>query len=106
MSDTLVDHRDERLDRKRDLTCAIMTRWYRAPEVILTDHNYNKGVDIWSVGIILGELMKISNVYGERVTYDAQNFHLFPGKSCYPISPIHGENEETISDADQIFKIL
>eukprot|EP00927_Polykrikos_kofoidii_P016919 TRINITY_DN17685_c0_g1_i1.p1 TRINITY_DN17685_c0_g1~~TRINITY_DN17685_c0_g1_i1.p1 ORF type:complete len:412 (-),score=87.28 TRINITY_DN17685_c0_g1_i1:165-1400(-) len=33
------------------------TRWYRAPEVVLTSMEYTAAVDIWSVGCILGELI-------------------------------------------------
>jgi len=33
------------------------TRWYRAPEVVLTSMEYTAAVDIWSTGCILGELM-------------------------------------------------
>lgn len=31
------------------------TRWYRAPEVVLTSMEYTAAVDIWSAGCILGE---------------------------------------------------
>lgn len=33
------------------------TRWYRAPEVVLTSMEYTAAVDMWSAGCILGELM-------------------------------------------------
>jgi len=33
------------------------TRWYRAPEIVLTSMEYTAAVDIWSVGCILGELI-------------------------------------------------
>ena len=33
------------------------TRWYRAPEILLGSQKYTKGVDMWSVGCILGELL-------------------------------------------------
>mmetsp|Transcript_12143 Transcript_12143/g.22324 ORF Transcript_12143/g.22324 Transcript_12143/m.22324 type:complete len:460 (-) Transcript_12143:33-1412(-) len=33
------------------------TRWYRAPEVVLTSMEYTASVDMWSVGCILGELI-------------------------------------------------
>lgn len=33
------------------------TRWYRAPEVVLTSMEYTATVDMWSAGCILGELM-------------------------------------------------
>jgi serine/threonine protein kinase len=34
----------------------VVTRWYRAPEVICADV-YERGVDLWSVGCILAELL-------------------------------------------------
>eukprot|EP01012_Entosiphon_sulcatum_P003602 TRINITY_DN1119_c0_g1_i1.p1 TRINITY_DN1119_c0_g1~~TRINITY_DN1119_c0_g1_i1.p1 ORF type:complete len:386 (+),score=80.93 TRINITY_DN1119_c0_g1_i1:107-1264(+) len=39
------------------LTDYIATRWYRAPEILLGSTKYTKGVDMWAVGCILGELM-------------------------------------------------
>ena len=37
------------------LTDYVATRWYRAPELLLSN-NYGKEVDIWAIGCILGEL--------------------------------------------------
>jgi cyclin-dependent kinase-like len=37
------------------LTDYVATRWYRAPELLLSN-NYGKPVDIWAIGCILGEL--------------------------------------------------
>mmetsp|Transcript_23628 Transcript_23628/g.52040 ORF Transcript_23628/g.52040 Transcript_23628/m.52040 type:complete len:440 (-) Transcript_23628:391-1710(-) len=39
------------------LTDYVATRWYRAPEILLGSTSYTKGVDIWAVGCILGELI-------------------------------------------------
>mmetsp|Transcript_855 Transcript_855/g.1259 ORF Transcript_855/g.1259 Transcript_855/m.1259 type:complete len:396 (+) Transcript_855:139-1326(+) len=39
------------------LTEYVATRWYRAPEILLGSTSYTKGVDIWSVGCILAELL-------------------------------------------------
>merc|ERR550514_601280 len=39
------------------LTDYVATRWYRAPEILLGSTSYPKGVDLWSVGCILGELL-------------------------------------------------
>lgn len=47
-------------DEKRDapvLTDYVATRWYRAPEILLGSTRYTKGVDMWSIGCILGELL-------------------------------------------------
>jgi serine/threonine protein kinase len=39
------------------LTDYIATRWYRAPEVILSWKKYTSAIDVWSVGCILAELI-------------------------------------------------
>ena len=33
------------------------TRWYRGPEILLGSTRYTKGVDMWAVGCILGEIL-------------------------------------------------
>ena len=40
------------------LTEYVQTRWYRAPEVMLSSQQYTRAVDIWSLGCIMGELLK------------------------------------------------
>ncbi|CEF64814.1 Mitogen-activated protein kinase 15 [Strongyloides ratti] len=50
-----------------ELTEYVATRWYRSPEILLAAKRYTKGVDIWSLGCILGEML-----YGKA---------LFPGTS-------------------------
>ncbi|CAM9481568.1 unnamed protein product, partial [Choristocarpus tenellus] len=40
-----------------DLTEYVVTRWYRAPEIMLACQEYSKAVDIWSVGCIFAELL-------------------------------------------------
>ncbi|XP_010154381.1 PREDICTED: mitogen-activated protein kinase 15-like, partial [Eurypyga helias] len=39
------------------LTEYVATRWYRAPEILLSSRSYTKGVDMWSIGCILGEML-------------------------------------------------
>ena len=39
------------------LTDYVATRWYRAPEILLGAPIYTKGVDMWAVGCILGEMI-------------------------------------------------
>uniref|UniRef100_UPI0037E7341F mitogen-activated protein kinase 15 n=1 Tax=Semicossyphus pulcher TaxID=241346 RepID=UPI0037E7341F len=39
------------------LTEYVATRWYRAPEILLGSARYTKGVDMWSLGCILGEML-------------------------------------------------
>ena len=40
-----------------DLTEYVVTRWYRAPEVMLSCQEYSRGVDVWGVGCIWAELL-------------------------------------------------
>ncbi|XP_078276841.1 mitogen-activated protein kinase 14B isoform X3 [Rhinoraja longicauda] len=40
-----------------EMTGYVVTRWYRAPEVILNWRHYTQTVDIWSVGCIFAEMM-------------------------------------------------
>ncbi|KAG0442048.1 putative serine/threonine-protein kinase KIN28 like protein [Dictyocoela muelleri] len=40
-----------------DMTSNVVTRWYRAPELIYGDRNYAFSVDIWALGCILGEML-------------------------------------------------
>ena len=49
------DEEDE--EKKVELTEYVITRWYRAPEVILCPSEYSKAVDIWSIGCIFAELL-------------------------------------------------
>lgn len=39
------------------LTATVVTRWYRAPELLFGSRHYTTAVDVWSVGIIFAELM-------------------------------------------------
>lgn len=67
---------------KRHLTGHVVTRWYRAPELILLQENYTEAIDLWSVGCIYGELLNM--LPGARIE---DRGPLFPGSSCFPLSP-------------------
>ena len=51
-----------------DLTEYVVTRYYRAPEIMLCSQHYNKAVDVWSVGCTLGEIL------GRRVLFPGSNY--------------------------------
>ena len=46
----LVKTKDARRNMKRELTGHVVTRWYRAPEIILLEKDYGPGIDVWAVG--------------------------------------------------------
>lgn len=41
----------------RGLTEYVVTRWYRAPEIMLACQEYTSAIDMWSVGCIFAELL-------------------------------------------------
>jgi serine/threonine protein kinase len=71
-------------DNSGFMTEYVATRWYRAPEIMLTFKEYTKAIDVWSVGCILAEMLS-----GKP---------LFPGKDCTyylarrPHSPAPSQN--------------
>ncbi|KAJ2785320.1 TFIIH complex serine/threonine-protein kinase subunit kin28 [Coemansia interrupta] len=44
-------------DVKRAMTSQTVTRWYRAPELLLGASNYTGAIDIWAMGCIFAELL-------------------------------------------------
>lgn len=66
----------------RTLTRHVVTRWYRAPELILLQQ-YDTAVDMWSVGCVLGELLSMQ---AENVRDYRNRRALFPGSACPSLS--------------------
>mmetsp|Transcript_14576 Transcript_14576/g.43637 ORF Transcript_14576/g.43637 Transcript_14576/m.43637 type:complete len:442 (-) Transcript_14576:281-1606(-) len=64
---------------KHQMTTYVVTRWYRAPEIILQEP-YSSAIDIWSAGCIYKELLELTP--GSRFRTGA----LFPGRYCIPFS--------------------
>ena len=83
-SEVLIKSVKERSDKNRVLTSHVATRYYRAPELILMEKDYGKAVDIWSAGVIFGELLKM--VEANCPKFEERKC-LFPGGYCFPLSP-------------------
>jgi hypothetical protein len=49
-----------------NLTNYVVTRWYRAPELLLHCKTYDAAIDVWSVGCILAELLNGSPLFRGR----------------------------------------
>ena len=43
----------------RPLTRKVVTLWYRAPELLLKIKEYGRPVDVWSIGCIIAEFLKV-----------------------------------------------
>jgi len=52
------------------LTEYVVTRFYRAPEVVLTATKYTYAMDMWSVGCILGEMLTQKALFQGRHSLD------------------------------------
>ncbi|KAJ1933213.1 mitogen activated protein kinase [Linderina macrospora] len=48
------------------MTEYVATRWYRAPEIMLTFKEYTKAIDIWSVGCIMAEMISRQPLFPGR----------------------------------------
>jgi len=62
-----------------NLTEYVVTRWYRAPEIMLSCKTYTFGVDVWSAGCILAEILLRKPIFpGEDYIHQLQiiNDHL------------------------------
>ena len=44
-------------DESASLTEYVVTRWYRAPEIMLSCAEYTCAIDVWSAGCIFGEML-------------------------------------------------
>ena len=80
----------------RQLTHHVVTRWYRAPELILL-LEYSNAVDVWSAGCVFAELL---GMQAESIP-DYQDRHpLFPGSSCPSLSvDVNGGSSSSASRA-------
>ena len=124
-------HDEEKFGPKktRALSSRVVSRWYRSPEVILTEKDYDSSIDMWSLGCILAETLRCSQLHIEMlhnyaaqkrktqlnaeekkaiITQQVKTRFFFEGNSCYPISPCEqGNNKDknVVSADDQIIKI-
>ncbi|UKK00538.2 protein kinase [Theileria orientalis] len=58
ISKTLVkDKGNTETEKDIVMTDYVATRWYRAPEILVGSTKYTKGVDMWAIGCIFGEML-------------------------------------------------
>lgn len=56
--------------RKQNLTNYVVTRWYRAPELLLDNTRYNSAIDIWASGCIFAEMLRGSAIFPGESSLD------------------------------------
>ena len=96
IADKLENERELRRERPRGLSNHVISRFYRPPEIILMEKHYDSSVDIWSAGCIFAELLTCVHADKKLTMKDKI---LFPGKSCYPLSP-EGQNNGNNSEKE------
>lgn len=52
-----VTNEDGSIDFNPVMTDYVATRWYRSPEILLGSTKYTRGVDMWSLGCIMAEMI-------------------------------------------------
>uniref|UniRef100_H2YYZ9 Mitogen-activated protein kinase 15 n=1 Tax=Ciona savignyi TaxID=51511 RepID=H2YYZ9_CIOSA len=82
------------------LTEYVATRWYRAPEILLASPRYGVGVDMWSVGCILGELLMGKPLFPGSSTLNQieRIMSAIPRPSKSDVDSIHSEYGHSILD--------
>jgi mitogen-activated protein kinase 1/3 len=56
-------------DNPEDITEYVVTRYYRAPEIMLNSRKYGSEVDIWSIGCTFFELLDCKILFGGTKNY-------------------------------------
>jgi cell division cycle 2-like protein len=55
---------------RKPYTKAVVTLWYRAPELLLGTANYASSIDVWSVGCIYGEILLTKPLFAGKSEID------------------------------------
>ena len=51
-----------------NFTDYVATRWYRAPELLVGDTQYGPKVDVWAIGCVFAELVKVQKIMSFRIS--------------------------------------
>lgn len=50
-------------DVTTNLSSQVSTRWYRAPEILFASTSYTPALDIWSLGVVIAEIMQLKPLF-------------------------------------------
>jgi len=81
---------------RRQLTGHVVTRWYRAPELILLQEDYDDQIDVWSLGCIFAELLGMIRT---NIPIPSNRAPLFQGGCCFPLSPDRTDRKDSSNGA-------
>lgn len=94
------------LHAQEDLSHQVSTRQYRAPELLFASRRYTSAVDIWSVGVIMVELIILRVLFPSYNDID-QMYRVFqlmgsPNPDIWPVIELH-QNIATLSPLQCLF---
>ena len=78
---------------KASLSGKVTRLWYRSPEVLLGAERYDRSVDVWAIGCVLGEMLngsrplfrgdseicQLMHIFKVRGTPNFEHLNLWPG---------------------------
>jgi cell division cycle 2-like len=91
------------------MTIPVVTLWYRAPELLFGETQYTSAVDMWSIGCIMGELVRSSG-YSNTIPATTPNDGVYG--DCddddieYNNSPAILKGRGELDQIDAIFQLL
>jgi len=86
-------------DVQLQLTEYVVTRWYRAPEIMLACRVYTKAIDVWSVGCIFAELL------GRKPLFPGEDY-IHQLKLIAEIVGTPGEKDLTFVTSEKALKFM
>ena len=111
ISKKLYGQQESRRKKERALSNHVGSRWYRAPEISLCEKQYDIATDMWSIGCIMFEMLRCCEDKYQKLpdTKKYMDRVLFPGNSCFPLSPCtktkmtgDSKNARVIAKNDQL----
>jgi mitogen-activated protein kinase 1/3 len=71
-----IASRNSSLSYRKELTGHVVSRWYRAPEIILLNKQYGAPIDVWAIGCIFAELLGMMK---DNIESPSDRKPFFPG---------------------------
>ena len=86
----ILKAKNKQLKPRKKLSNHVSSRWYRPPEVILTQRHYDTKMDIWGIGCVIAEILLLLEIEATGKPdreLNIEDMFMFPGSSCFPLTP-------------------
>lgn len=76
-----------KVEQDSTLTTYVSTRWYRAPEILLRSRYYTPSVDVWAMGAIIAEMVRLEPLFpGANAMDQLQHIAHVLGTAAYDMN--------------------